>query len=104
MKGKELEFRVKGLLAEPEYRKSDVALMCRIWYEDILKIKYAPSLDNISATEVLQLIKDQSLTSWDSVTRCRRKLQEKFPELRDAEVWEKRHGRAKEMKATKVYY
>jgi|TARA_R110000824_G_scaffold15680_4_gene65844 hypothetical protein len=103
-KGKYLEARVKRLLSEQDtYQKSDLALVSRIWFEDLKRIKY----DNVNGTgviEFLQLFRDGALTSHESVTRCRRKLQAQYPELRDESVYKGRAKVEKQMKADQTYW
>tara|TARA_R100000656_G_scaffold38532_1_gene32406 strand:+ start:2261 stop:2614 length:354 start_codon:yes stop_codon:yes gene_type:complete len=106
-KGKYLEARVKRLLADSEnqktYQTSDLALISRIWFEDLKRIKY----DNVNGTgaiEFLHLLRDGALTSHDSVTRCRRKLQAQHPELRDDSVYKGRKNIEKQMKETGTYW
>ena len=103
-KGKYLEARVKRLLSEQDtYQKSDLALVSRIWFEDLKRIKY----DNVNGTgviEFLQLFRDGALTSHESVTRCRRKLQAQYPELRDESVYKGRAKVKRQMEADKTYW
>mgnify|MGYP003634985347 CR=1 FL=1 len=103
-KGKYLEARVKRLLSENKtYQKSDLALISRIWFEDLKRIKY----DNVNGTgaiEFLQLLREGSLTSHESVTRCRRKLQAQYPELRDESVYKGRAKVQKQMKEEGTYW
>ena len=73
--------RVKKLLdLDEKYRDSDIALMTRIWFEDFesLPVKYR---QDSSAFHFLKALRDGHLTSWDSITRMRRKLQEMYPYL-----------------------
>tara|TARA_R110002012_G_scaffold318326_1_gene536458 strand:+ start:8 stop:349 length:342 start_codon:yes stop_codon:yes gene_type:complete len=103
-KGKYLEARVKRLLSEQKtYQKSDLALVSRIWFEDLKRIKY----DNVNGTgaiEFLHLLRDGALTSHESVTRCRRKLQAQYPELRDESVYKGRAKIQKQMKKEGTYW
>ena len=103
-KGKYLEARVKRLLVENEtYQKSDLALISRIWFEDLKRIKY----DNVNGTgaiEFLHLLRDGALTKHESVTRCRRKLQAQYPELRDESVYKGRKNVEKQMKNERTYW
>tara|TARA_R110002110_G_scaffold179205_1_gene384685 strand:+ start:216 stop:470 length:255 start_codon:yes stop_codon:yes gene_type:complete len=52
--------------------------MARIWYDEI---QVSQGLIE-TAYEFLVAVSDKELTSWESATRCRRKLQEEYPELR----------------------
>ena len=103
-KSKQLENRVKNILSEnKKYQKSDNVLMARIWYDDSRKLNYG-NIHDVSGLQFLAFLRDGYLTSWESVTRCRRKLQAKYPELRDEKTWELRHGKAEKMVKTKQYY
>ena len=103
-KGKYLEARVKRLLSEQKtYQKSDLALISRIWFEDLKRIKY-DSVNGTGAIEFLHLLRDGALTSHDSVTRCRRKLQAQYPELRDDSVYKGRAKVEKQMKSEGTYW
>ena len=103
-KGKYLEARVKRLLSENKtYQKSDLALISRVWFEDLKRVKH----DNINGTgalEFLHLLRDGALTNHESVTRCRRKLQADYPELRDDAVYKGRANVEKQMKEEQTYW
>jgi len=43
------------------------------------------------------MLAEGKLPSYESISRCRRKIQEKNPHLR-GEKWNERHGRAKEIR------
>ena len=104
MLGKKLEQRVKSLLAEDKkYQTSDLVLMSRIWFDDINRIYYN-NIDDVSVVRFLMLLRDGALTKSESVTRCRRKLQQKYPELRDEKVYKGRKDKEKEMRESSQYY
>lgn len=104
MKGRLLEQRVRTLLSlNDRYQKSDLALMSRIWYDDLRKIHYS-DISSISAVKFLTMIKDGELTKWESVTRCRRKLQAKHPELRDDKVYKGRKDKEHIMRSKSQFY
>tara|TARA_R110000787_G_scaffold205301_1_gene315713 strand:- start:231 stop:551 length:321 start_codon:yes stop_codon:yes gene_type:complete len=104
VKGKELESRIKKLLSEKiAYQKSDLALVSRIWFDDLKKIK-SNNINSTGSIEFLQLFRDGHLTNHESITRCRRKLQAEYPELRDESVYK---GRAKvklQMESERTYW
>tara|TARA_R100000656_G_scaffold118818_1_gene92560 strand:+ start:702 stop:1055 length:354 start_codon:yes stop_codon:yes gene_type:complete len=106
-KGKYLEARVKRLLADSNsqqlYQRSDLALVSRIWFEDLKRIKY-DNVNGTGAVEFLHLLRDGALTKHESITRCRRKLQAKHPELRDESVYKGRKNMAEQMKDTNTYW
>lgn len=61
----------------PLARKDDYVLM---W---LVCEKLTPDLCNKPFGDVMYNHKDFKLPNWETVTRCRRKLQEKHPELRN---------------------
>ena len=84
--------RVKNLLKQKnEYRSSDHALICRIWYEDI-KNKIGVDVNSLSFYDFLTFVKNKNITNWDTITRARRKVQEEYPDLRDADTYKKRQN------------
>jgi len=99
-----LEGRIKSLLASNiKYQMSDLALMSRLWFDDINLHEYG-NVNSLSAINVLHMIKEGKLTSWDSATRCRRKLQSKFPELRNELTYKGRKNKEMIMRENKQYY
>ena len=87
-----LKERVLRLLkTKPETRASDNILMASIWIEDMHKLEYSRSYRYIP---FLGKLMNGQLTNWESATRVRRELQHDHPELRDNEVYKKRHQRA----------
>jgi|TARA_R100000742_G_C4246234_1_gene65138 hypothetical protein len=104
LKGKMLDKRVKSILAEDEkYQTSDLKLMARIWFEDISSITHG-NPTSLDALNFLKLLRDGNLTKSESVTRCRRKIQAKFPELRVEKVYKGRKDKEKEMRSNSQYY
>ena len=82
--------RVKRLLAEDDkYKKSDYALMARIWWDD-LKVLHYGTVADVTAIEFLEHLVNGDLTKWETATRIRRKLQAKFKQLRDEETYKGR--------------
>ena len=78
---------VKRLLTQtPSLRDSDERLMATIWFRDIGEDK----VRELSAINLLQKLADGKLPSYESISRCRRKIQEEVPELR-GEKWKERH-------------
>lgn len=73
--------RVKHLLIKKtDYRDDDNLLVCRIWWDELLELKFVP--EQMTAMEFLVLYRDQKLTSSDTITRARRKVQEENEHLR----------------------
>lgn len=69
--------QVKILLETyPKLRDNDVRLVASYYYNNISNI------NQISAIDFLQIMVNGNLPSPDTITRARRKLQEKHPELR----------------------
>jgi hypothetical protein len=103
-KGKYLEARVRRLLVENKtYQKSDLALISRIWFEDLKRIKH-DNVNGTTAIQFLELLRDGSLTGHDSVTRCRRQIQSNHPELRDESVYKGRAKVQKQMLDKRTYW
>ena len=84
---------VKRLLTQtPSLRDSDERLMATIWFRDIGEDK----VRELSAINLLQKLADGKLPSYESISRCRRKIQEEVPELR-GEKWKERHDAEEEV-------
>jgi hypothetical protein len=79
--------RVVNLLTKhPQLRDDDARLTANIWYQNTDNIK------NMDAVELLTHLADGNLPSYESISRCRRKIQEEKPELR-GKKWDKRHSK-----------
>ena len=78
------------LINHPVLRDSDERLTANIWSKAILP---PHNLDNVSAKGLLTKLSEGKLPSYESISRCRRKLQELYPDLR-GDKWYKRHKRA----------
>ena len=77
---KKLKERIRVyLMSYPETQDSNEALMSIIWQQETDKYIINAGNHNINP---LVLLKSGKLTSWDSATRAKRKLQEEHPELR----------------------
>ena len=77
----------KFLTKYPILRDDDEKLMANIWNSHI------GNLEDIDGKEVLSMLASHELPSYESISRCRRKLQEECPNLR-GEKWYERHKRA----------
>jgi len=86
--------KVEAMLYKtPILRDDDNRLVANYWYKEI-----GPGLiDNMSIIDFLTKYSTGQLTSADTITRARRKVQENNPSLR-GEKWEDRHTLAQEMK------
>ena len=78
------------LINHPVLRDSDERLTANIWSKVILPPN---TLETISAKGLLKKLSEGKLPSYESISRCRRKLQELYPDLR-GDKWYKRHKRA----------
>jgi len=84
--------KVVNLLTEhPSLRDSDKRLAANIWYNNIKNV------DEIDAITLLSQFAEGRLPSYESISRCRRKIQEEKPELR-GKKWAKRHSKQKIIK------
>ena len=81
----------KFLTKYPLLRDNDERLMANIWSSHI------GNLEDIDGKEILHMLANHKLPSYESISRCRRKIQEIKPELR-GEKWIERHKRAKDIK------
>ena len=81
----------KFLTKYPPLRDDDERLMANIWMSHIgnLEIK--------NGRDILHMLAKHQLPSYESVSRCRRKIQELKPELR-GEKWVQRQKRAKKIR------
>ena len=79
--------KVVNLLTEhPSLRDSDERLAANIWYNNIKNV------DEIDAITLLSRFAEGKLPSYESISRCRRKIQEEKPDLR-GKKWAKRHSK-----------
>lgn len=73
---------VQELLEVHEHcRDNDGALVCNVWACEI-KRKFDRSYKNMSAEDIMRLIANNKITSYGTITRARRKLQEEYIHLR----------------------
>ena len=85
---------VKELLTNwTSIRDNDEKLMANIWGMFIGE----KDLDNMSGRDLLSALSHGTLPSYESISRCRRKLQEEYPYLRGNQ-WHQRHKRARTIK------
>lgn len=91
---------IKDLLIEKEeYRDSDTALIAKIWWKELQKARPV-SYETVTAKDFLFLMKDDKLSSAESIRRARQKVQELYPETR-GKKYKQRHNAADEM-ATEI--
>jgi len=73
----------------PLLRDNDEKLMANIWWSYV-----AFNIgENASGKALLSMLAEGKLPSYESISRCRRKLQEENPNLR-GDKWHERHKRA----------
>ena len=78
--------QVTTLLTKKSHlRDSDRRLICNIWW------KAAPHPELLMFEDFIKLYIDGKIPESDSITRCRRKVQEEKEELR-GKSWDRRHG------------
>ena len=82
---------VNLLTKHPSLRDSDERLTANIWYN------HTKNIDEIDAITLLSRFAEGKLPSYESISRCRRKIQEEKPELR-GKKWAKRHSKQKIIK------
>ena len=79
--------KVVNLLTEhPSLRDSDERLIANIWYN------HTKNVGEIDAITLLSRFAEGKLPSYQSISRCRRKIQEEKPDLR-GKKWAKRHSK-----------
>ena len=83
----------KMLLRYPCLRDNDERLMANIWHKFIGD----STLTYTSGFNILSMLSKGELPSYESVSRCRRKIQELKPKLR-GEKWIGRQKRAKKIR------
>lgn len=92
---KKTKERVRRLLENlPDLRDNDNALVANIWWNDYKKIP-----NNGEVLGFLTLMSKGRLSNFESIRRCRQKLQELYPELRG----DKYHERHKEAEVVREY-
>jgi len=81
MLSNELCNKVKSLLQrDPRLREADSALMARVWWNDLLTLGYDPT--DMTAPDFFVMLAGKKISSYESITRARRKVMEECPELR----------------------
>jgi len=81
MLNKEIYNKVKSLLQrDAKLGESDTALMARVWWNDLIQKGFDPT--NMSAPDFFVMLADKKVSSYESITRARRKVMEECPELR----------------------
>ena len=94
---KSLQSIVRGVLTDsPKSRDCDRLLCATVWWKQ---------MDRTSSSDegFLSMYVNKQLTTADSITRCRRKLQEEDKTLR-GDKWYERKGRAEEVKQEMINF
>ena len=81
------------LKKHPHLRDSDEKLMANVWYQFVSRDDNF-EVRRMTAMQLLEELSKGNMPSYESISRCRRKIQEKEESLR-GELWDKRHNRAK---------
>ena len=90
----------KFLQIEPTLRDDDNRLLSNIWHNHLnMTRRYSFTEEEWEGVmKFLKIIADGDMPHWESVRRCRQKLQEDNPDLR-GRLWDKRHKAEKSVKA-----
>lgn len=84
--------RVRKILENhPQTRESDQFLSATIWFNEMLAL----GIGRDEAIKVCKLIKENKLTSFESISRSRRKVQEETPSLRGRNYYERHRKQTK---------
>ena len=89
---------IKSLLIEKEaYRDDDELLTARVWFDEL---KYELAVDPYTESSVafMQLYSKGKITTADTITRARRKVQEENKELRGNNYVERKGKKQQEVK------
>ena len=82
------------LISSPRLRDNDQQLVANVWFVQINKNQ---NIKTMSAKEFLHELAKGNVLSSESITRCRRKLQEENIHLR-GKRWNERHRMQKDVK------
>ena len=91
---------VEKLLVEiPDLRDNDFRLLANVyWLKVSEKLAYKLTPEEMEGVKkLLHELAEKRLPNFESVRRCRQKLQEERPELR-GELYEQRHKQSREVK------
>ena len=92
---KNKKFVVKDILTRyPKARDNDSLLLAHVWVYQCGGKVYA---EDITMWDFVIDFIEKRFAEVEPITRCRRKLQEKHPELR-GELWDKRHKLSESVK------
>lgn len=96
---KALKDLVRELLEKhPALRDNDSRLLANVWSKELITKNIIPDIGYCSARDFLYALSDgDKLTPAETITRCRRKIQEEEPALQ-GEKRKKRKDRAEEIR------
>ena len=80
-----------ALQKHPALRDDDNRLIANIWFKKL------PNIDQLSGRDILMIIAKGKLPSFESISRCRRKIQQEDKSLR-GELWDERHQIANDIR------
>jgi|TARA_Y100000034_G_scaffold116055_1_gene153893 hypothetical protein len=80
-----------ALQKHPVLRDNDNRLIANIWFKRLVTI------DELSGKDLLMLIAKGKLPSFESISRCRRKIQQEDKSLR-GRLWDERHQIANDIR------
>ena len=90
----DIKGKVRALLLKDHRTRDNDALLCAlIWHNELLKKDKL----NITAVEFLKIYSENTLTNYESVRRCRAKIQEEEPSLR-GETYKLRQEKSQRIK------
>ena len=80
-----------ALQKHPVLRDNDNRLIANIWFKKL------PNIDVLTGKDLLMHIAKGKLPSFESISRCRRKIQQEDRSLR-GDLWDKRHQIANDIR------
>lgn len=83
----------EALVRNTKARDNDNILLSDFWRDELLGDAWMA--DSLTIEDFFSLLQRGSLSTPESITRCRRKVQEINPELR-GETWKRRHNEYEE--------
>tara|TARA_R100000152_G_C6781773_1_gene217070 strand:- start:6598 stop:6918 length:321 start_codon:yes stop_codon:yes gene_type:complete len=78
------------IVANPDLADNELELVYNIWIYEGKKHKPVIDVAKLSVKDLLKHLRDKKLSSWENITRSRRKCQELYPDTR-GKLYEARH-------------
>jgi len=88
--------------ADNSLADDELNLIWNIWAYQGKRLKPPIDVSKLLAKDLLKMLKDSKLSSWENITRSRRKCQEDHPETR-GELYERRHKHQETIKGDLGY-